>query len=119
MLFKSVQAGRRCVEVEVVGVNSVSGDGRQCKHRLALRYRPIRKAPNLSSSLPPTPCKQQASEGKIAMMSNYQNFDEVFSFDPECSYDDDTVAEIERNRKQLEGLFIEKVMKLLGIKRRE
>jgi hypothetical protein len=53
------------------------------------------------------------------MMFNYQNFDEVFSFDPECSYDDDTVAEIEDNRKQLEGLFIEKVMKLLGIKRRE
>jgi len=29
------------------------------------------------------------------------------------------VSDIEDNRKQLEGLFIEKVMKLLGIKRRE
>ena len=52
-------------------------------------------------------------------MFNYQNFDEVFSFDTDCSYDDDTVSEIEGNRKQLEGLFIENVMKLLGIKRRE
>jgi hypothetical protein len=52
-------------------------------------------------------------------MFNYQNFDEVFSFDPDCSYDDETVSEIEGNRKQLDGLFIEKVMKLLGIKRRE
>lgn len=53
------------------------------------------------------------------MMFNYQNFDEIFGFDPDCSYDDDAVAEIEANRKHLEGLFIEKVMKLLGIKRRE
>jgi len=52
-------------------------------------------------------------------MFSYHNFDEVFSFDPECTYDEDTVAEIEDNRKRLEGLFIEKVMKLLGIKRRE
>jgi hypothetical protein len=52
-------------------------------------------------------------------MFSYQDFDEVFSFDPECSYDEDTVSDIEDNRKQLEGLFIEKVMKLLGIKRRE
>ena len=53
------------------------------------------------------------------MMFNYQNFDEVFSFDPDCSYDEDAVADIEANRKYLEGLFIDKVMKLLGIKRRE
>ncbi len=53
------------------------------------------------------------------MMFNYHNFEEVFSFDSECSYDEDTVAEIEGCRKQLQGLFIEKVMKLLGIKRRE
>jgi hypothetical protein len=52
-------------------------------------------------------------------MFSYQNFDEVFSFDPEWSYDEDMVSEIESNRKQLEGLFIEKVMKLLGIKRRK
>jgi protein ELYS len=52
------------------------------------------------------------------MIFNFQNFDEAFSFDPGCSYDDEAVAKIEGNRKQLEGLFIEKVMKLLGIKRR-
>ncbi len=51
-------------------------------------------------------------------MSNYLVFEDVFDFDPECSYEDDTIAEIEANRKALDGLFIEKVMKLLGIKRR-
>ncbi|KAE8445586.1 hypothetical protein EG329_013219 [Mollisiaceae sp. DMI_Dod_QoI] len=48
---------------------------------------------------------------------NYHNFEEVFEFDPECAYDDDTIAAIEENRKALEGLFIERVMKALGIKR--
>jgi hypothetical protein len=52
-------------------------------------------------------------------MFNYQNFDEVFNFDPDISYDEDTVSEIESNRKLLEGLFIERVIKLLGIKRRK
>ncbi|KUJ14641.1 uncharacterized protein LY89DRAFT_783738 [Mollisia scopiformis] len=51
------------------------------------------------------------------MIFNYHNFDEVFEFDPECTYDDETVAAIEQNRKDLEGLFIERVMKALGIKR--
>jgi hypothetical protein len=83
-----------------------------------LRGPPIRKA---SFDLTPSPTlrQQRHDEGKITMMFNYQNFDEVFGFDPDCSYDDDAVAEIEANRKHLEGLFIEKVMKLLGIKRRE
>lgn len=54
----------------------------------------------------------------IAKMFNYRNFDEVFSFDPKCSFAEHAVAEIEGNRKVLEGMFVEKVMKLLGIKRR-
>jgi hypothetical protein len=54
-----------------------------------------------------------------ATMFNYQYFEEVFSFDPECSYDGEAVTEIEGQRKALEGLFIERVMKLLQIKRRE
>ena len=49
---------------------------------------------------------------------NYHNFDEVFAFNLDCSYDDETIATIEHNRKDLEGLFIERVMKALGIKRR-
>jgi hypothetical protein len=52
-------------------------------------------------------------------MFNYQNFEEVFDFDPECSYDEDSVHEIETNRKSIEGLFIDRVLKLLQIKRRE
>ena len=55
----------------------------------------------------------------IATMFDYRDFDEVFSFDPECSFAENAVAEIEGNRKVLEGLFVERVMKLLGIKRRE
>ncbi len=51
-------------------------------------------------------------------MFNYQEFDEVFAFDPGCSYDDKTVAEIIENRKALEGLFIDRIMKMLGIVRR-
>lgn len=51
-------------------------------------------------------------------MFSYQNFDEVFGFDPECSYDEIAIQGVEANRKALQGLFIEKVLKLLGIKRR-
>lgn len=51
------------------------------------------------------------------MMFNYQDFDEVFAFDPRCSYDEIAIQGIEANRKALQGLFIEKVLKLLGIKR--
>jgi len=59
----------------------------------------------------------QASDASTIF--NYQNFDDVFFFDPDCSYDEDVVREIEQNKKDLEGQFIEKVMKLMGIKRRE
>jgi hypothetical protein len=53
------------------------------------------------------------------MMFNYTSFDEVFNFDPECSYDEIAIQGIDERRKKLEGLFFEKVLKLLGIKRRE
>jgi hypothetical protein len=56
---------------------------------------------------------------KIATMFNYHHFDEVFSFDPECSYTPDAIGNIEAHRKALSGLFVEKVLKLLGVKRRE
>ena len=52
-------------------------------------------------------------------MFNYQNFEQVFDFDRECSYDEDSAHEIEANRKSIEGLFIDRVLKLLQIKRRE
>lgn len=52
-------------------------------------------------------------------MFNYKNFEGVFDFGPDCSYEDDDVRTIEKNRRALEGLFIDKVMKMLGIKRRE
>lgn len=62
--------------------------------------------------LTPTATKQQ-------MMFNFQSFAEVFAFDPECSYDENTVSTIEANRKELEGLFIDRVMKAMNITRRE
>ncbi|KAH9215026.1 hypothetical protein DL95DRAFT_299674 [Leptodontidium sp. 2 PMI_412] len=52
-------------------------------------------------------------------MFNFQSFAEVFAFDPECSYDENTVSTIEANRKDLEGLFIDRVMKATGIVRRK
>lgn len=51
-------------------------------------------------------------------MFSYHNFNDVFAFNPECSYEDETIHSIGVNRSKLEGLFIEKVMKLMGIKRR-
>lgn len=52
-------------------------------------------------------------------MFNFQSFAEVFAFDPECSYDENTVSTIEGNRKDMEGLFIDRVMKATGIVRRK
>jgi hypothetical protein len=52
-------------------------------------------------------------------MFNYQNFDDVFGVDTEGTYGDKTILVIEGNRKKLEGLFIDRIMKLLGIKRRK
>ncbi|RDW73770.1 hypothetical protein BP5796_07212 [Coleophoma crateriformis] len=50
-------------------------------------------------------------------MYSYQSFDDVFSFDLRCAYDDQAVHDIEVCRKKLEGLFVDKVLKLMGIKR--
>ncbi|TAQ85841.1 hypothetical protein B7494_g5844 [Chlorociboria aeruginascens] len=48
-------------------------------------------------------------------MFNYHNFEEVFN--PESSYNDSAIKGIEGNRHILEGLFIDKALKMLGIKR--
>jgi len=60
-----------------------------------------------------------AEQKSTATMFSFTNFDDVFAFDPDCYYDEAAVREIELNRKKLEGLFVERVMKLLGIKRRK
>ncbi len=52
-------------------------------------------------------------------MLNFNNFEEVFYFNPDYSYDEEMVVEIENNRKEIQGLFIDRVMKLMGIKRRK
>lgn len=52
-------------------------------------------------------------------MFNFQNFDEVFDFDPGCSYDEYAVQDIESNRKKLEGLFVDTLLKNFEIRRRE
>lgn len=49
----------------------------------------------------------------------FQNFDEVFDFDPDCSYDEYAVRGIEGNRKKLEGLFVDTLLKNFEIRRRE
>lgn len=51
-------------------------------------------------------------------MFDYTNFSDVFSFNQNYSYDQSTVEGIEARRKALEGLFVDKVLKLLDIKRR-
>ncbi|KAG0647174.1 elys transcription factor [Hyphodiscus hymeniophilus] len=50
-------------------------------------------------------------------MFNYHHFEEVFSFDTNCSYPENESYSIEAHRKVLQGLFVDKVLKLLGIKR--
>ncbi|TGO69824.1 hypothetical protein BOTNAR_0006g00090 [Botryotinia narcissicola] len=52
-------------------------------------------------------------------MFTFQNFDEVFDFDPGCSYDEIAVRKIESNRKKLEGLFMDTLLKNFEIRRRE
>jgi hypothetical protein len=52
-------------------------------------------------------------------MFNYQNFDDVFNFNKEYSYTAVAVETIEANRRSLEGLFVDKILKLLDIKRRK
>ncbi|KAF7883877.1 hypothetical protein EAF00_011189 [Botryotinia globosa] len=51
-------------------------------------------------------------------MFTFQNFDEVFDFDPGCSYDEIAVRKIESNRKKLEGLlFMDTLLKNFEIRR--
>lgn len=52
-------------------------------------------------------------------MFTFQNFNEVFDFDPDCSYDESAVRVIESNRKKLEGLFVDTLLKNFEIRRRE
>jgi hypothetical protein len=52
-------------------------------------------------------------------MFNFQIFEEVFPADTDCYYDANLCQEIGSNKKKMQGLFIEKVMKDIGIKRRE
>ncbi|ESZ96648.1 hypothetical protein SBOR_2958 [Sclerotinia borealis F-4128] len=47
----------------------------------------------------------------------FQNFDEVFDFDQDCSYNEYAVQEIESNRKKLEGLFVDTLLKNFEIRR--
>lgn len=51
-------------------------------------------------------------------MFSYLNFEDVFSFDPNCVYDESAIHGIEAHRKTLGGLYVDKVLKLLGIRKR-
>ena len=53
------------------------------------------------------------------IMFDYNNFDDVFAFNPSYSYDLSEVETIEANRRKLEGLFVDKVFRALDIKRRK
>lgn len=52
------------------------------------------------------------------MAFNYAVFNEMFAFDPSCSYDEIAIQKIEKCKGILEGLFFGMVLKDLGIKRR-
>jgi hypothetical protein len=58
-------------------------------------------------------------EHTARMILNYQVFNETFAFDPQCAYNEIAIQKIEGARSELEGLFFEKVLKDLGIKRRK
>lgn len=52
-------------------------------------------------------------------MYNYRSFLDVFDFDLGGVYTKKQVDEIEGCRRKFEGLFVDKVLKLVGVKRRE
>jgi hypothetical protein len=52
-------------------------------------------------------------------MIEYQNFDDLFHFSTQYSYDSSHTEMIEAHRKSLEGLFVDKVLKALDVKRRK
>jgi hypothetical protein len=51
-------------------------------------------------------------------MFDYTNFDDVFLFNKSFSYPSDAVDAIEQHRIAFEGLFVDKVLKSLDVKRR-
>lgn len=52
-------------------------------------------------------------------MFDISNFDDVFGFDSNYSYDEATVESIEQRRIAFEGLFVDRVLRLLSVKRRK
>lgn len=56
-------------------------------------------------------------DGRFAMY-NYHVFSDVFDFNLSNSYSRKQVEAIEGCRKKFEGLFVDKVLKLVGIKKR-
>lgn len=52
-------------------------------------------------------------------MFDINKFEKVFAFNPQWTYDEAEAEGIEQRRIPLEGLFIDKVLFLMGIKRRE
>ena len=61
----------------------------------------------------------RAVEINTCKMFNFNSFEEVFPDDPDCYYDATLCQAVSSNKKKMQGLFIEKVMKDIGIKRRE
>ncbi|KFX94520.1 hypothetical protein O988_06254 [Pseudogymnoascus sp. VKM F-3808] len=74
---------------------------------------------NIVSRAPPdTKAACQRRKYKpMPKMFEITNFDDVFGFDPKYSYSAEAVESIEQHRAAFEGLFVDRVLKLLGIKR--
>lgn len=51
-------------------------------------------------------------------MHNYRDFADVFDFDLSGCYNRKQVGEIEGYRKRFQGLFVDKVLKLVGVEKR-
>lgn len=48
-----------------------------------------------------------------------ENFEDIFDLDQNDFYNDNIIISICDNRKTLQMLFIDRIMKILGIKKRE
>lgn len=53
------------------------------------------------------------------MVFSFEIFEEVFDFDTSNSYDESRIGRTLNNRQKYEGLFVDLLMKTMGIKRRE
>lgn len=54
---------------------------------------------------------------KSATMKDFEQFDDVFDFDPNYAYKEQTINQIIRYRRAMEDeLFIDRLLKTLGIK---